>query len=142
MLPGRGIVWRRNLNGSLRPKASRFLYLRNERVVQESPLLWARFVNGELLVSEFEAYLFDDLEREFGHEAFARFWSSENEVSEAFEEAFGISTGEWMVDWLDRTRGLEHATPALPRHASTGGVLTMLLLLGLAYRAQRQRRVV
>lgn len=60
-------------------------------------------------------YLLDDLEAEFGAEAFSAFWTSDAEVTVAFESAFGMGIGEWVAGWLEaRTRG-HIPGPRLPR---------------------------
>jgi hypothetical protein len=46
-----------------------------------------------------ESFLLSDLESEFGPVRFARFWSSDAPVVEAFREAFGVPAGEWMEGW-------------------------------------------
>ncbi len=86
-------------------------------------------------------YLLSDLEAEFGPEAFGHFWRSSLEVEAAFREAFGVDAGVWVRDWVDATIGLESSGPGLPRSASSGSMLTISLLLGLAYLRSRRRRV-
>lgn len=125
----------------LDPKVGSSIQQRYERIFEESPLTWSAINANVENVSEFEAYLLHDLATEFGRDAFARFWTSDLPVLEAFEDAFGVTAGEWMVDWMDRTRGVEKAGPGLARSASTGSVLTLMLFLLLAFNAQRRRSV-
>ena len=53
--------------------------------------------------------LLADLEREFGRERFARFWTSSQDVEPAFHAAFGIGLGEWVVHWSTQRFGLREA---------------------------------
>lgn len=88
-----------------------------------------------------QAYILADLEAEFGADAFRSFWSSDAPMPEAFEAAFGVDTGTWMVSWVGRTIGVDRPGPGLPREASTGAVLTVGLLLGIAWWRRRDRDV-
>ena len=85
------------------------------------------------------SYLLADLEAEFGPDAFQRFWSSEEDFEVAFERAFGIGSGEWMVGWTRGVSGSFPATPRLARSASSGSMLLIGVLLGLAYVRARKR---
>jgi hypothetical protein len=86
-------------------------------------------------------YVLADLQAEFGREAFRAFWTSEADVATAFRTSFGVDAGTWLVSWINRTARVQPPGPALPRRASTGGLLTIALLLGVAYAQQRRRRV-
>jgi len=88
-----------------------------------------------------EAFLLADLESEFGAEAFARFWTSPEDVRVAFETAFGMDVGDWMLRWVEQSVGIEPAGPGLPRSASSGAMLAVMVLLGLAYARHRERTV-
>ncbi|MBM4184444.1 MAG: hypothetical protein FJ207_09480 [Gemmatimonadetes bacterium] len=75
------------------------------------------------------AYLDDtllaDAEREFGADAFARFWSSDAPVTDAFAAAFGVDLGEWVTGWLQDRTGVYMAGPRV------GGADLMLTLMAL-----------
>lgn len=47
-----------------------------------------------------ESSMIADLETEFGPERFGRFWTSDASVTDAFQEAFDVSTGEWVQGWV------------------------------------------
>lgn len=87
-------------------------------------------------------YLLADLEAEFGREAFEEFWTAEAEVGPAFEAAFGVDAGTWLVGWLDASAGVDPPGPKLPGSATSGTMLTLAGLLGIAYWRRRERRVV
>jgi hypothetical protein len=89
----------------------------------------------------FDDYLFDDLERDFGTEAFQRFWTSDKEVTDAFADAFGVEIGAWTVSWVDRVIGVSPAGPRLTLSAGLGGLLTVSLFAGLAVAWARRRKV-
>ncbi|MEM7414205.1 MAG: hypothetical protein AAF389_01840 [Gemmatimonadota bacterium] len=126
----------------LDPRAGNGVQQRYETVFSQSPLTWSAMNANLEKVSEFEGYLLNDLETEFGSEAFARFWTSDRPISNAFEDAFGVDAGVWMVDWMDRTRGVEAPGPVLARATSTGSVLALMLFFFLALNAQRRRSTV
>ncbi len=87
------------------------------------------------------ASMLADVEAEFGSEAFARFWRSSEPVPEAFQEAFGVELGDWVLGWADREIGRFRAGPA-PRAATVGwSLLTLMLLSGFAGLKQVARRV-
>jgi hypothetical protein len=88
------------------------------------------------------AYLLSDLEADMGPDAFADFWTSDEGFADAFEHAFDTDAGSWLLGWLSRSVGTYPPGPGLPRSATSGSVLTILLLLGLAWSVQRRRRVV
>ena len=86
-------------------------------------------------------FLLSMLEAEYGPEAFARFWSSNEPVPAAFEAAFGAELGTWVRDWAAAEIGLFRAGPA-PHVASVGwGVLAVLLLSAFASLKQVRRRI-
>lgn len=119
-----------------------FLTAHQREVVRRSPVTSLGAASGygrTLLDGE---YVLADLEDEFGREAFADFWTSEEDVGDAFEAAFGVDAGSWMVRWLDREMGVDPPGPGLSRSASTGAVLTIMALLGVAYWRRRERRIV
>ncbi len=87
-------------------------------------------------------YLLADLEAEFGADAFLRFWSSGDAVEDAFESAFGVTVGEWMTVWVDSVSGTLDPGPGLPRSASSGTMLALGLLAGIALLRNRRRKLV
>ncbi len=116
---------------------------RSRRLVEESPVLWADHdATGFRGLTEYDPYLLHDLEQDFGPEAFERFWSSDLDVGEAFEAAFGTDAGTWVAEWVDRTRGTDPAGPELVRATTAGSTLTLVLFLFWAFLAQRRRTVV
>ena len=86
-------------------------------------------------------YLLADLEAEFGADAFLRFWSSTESVEDAFESAFGVEVGEWMTVWVDSVSGTTQPGPGLPRSASSGSMLALGLLAGIAFLRNRRRKL-
>lgn len=86
-------------------------------------------------------FLLDDLEREFGRDAFQRFWTSGEDVRSAFQAAFGVDLGEWLIRWLDNGPGIEPATPAATLASTLQGLLTIALMTGLATAWQWRRQV-
>lgn len=86
-------------------------------------------------------FILADLEREFGAESFHRFWTSDAPVDQAFEAAFGIEAGTWMVDWLETFMVVQHPGPGLPQSSSSGGMLTIAVFAGIAFLRNRRRNV-
>lgn len=129
----------------LRPETTANLGVRDRsrRVVAESPVVWADHDGtGFHGLTEYDPYLLHDLEDDFGTEAFQRFWSSELEVGDAFEDAFGVDAGTWVAEWVERKRGTDPAGPELVRATTAGSTLTFVLFLLWAVRLQRRRTVV
>ena len=80
-------------------------------------------------------------EEEFGPDAFARFWTSSGLMNEAFEAAFGIPLGAWVLDWVGQHAELYRAGPSLPG-SSVGWTLIVLgALAAVATLAGQRRRV-
>ena len=86
-------------------------------------------------------FILADLEREFGAEKFQRFWTSDAPVDQAFEAAFGIEAGTWMVHWLETFMVVQEPGPGLPQSSSSGGLLTIALFAGIAFLRNRRRNV-
>lgn len=115
---------------------------RNLEIAEHSPALWPGYRSGWHQISSDDGWLLFDLEEEFGEEAFSRFWTSDEEILPAFESAFGISAGEWLVSWISQRSELDSRGPALHRAATSGSVAFIFVLLLLAFSQQRKRRVV
>jgi len=88
-----------------------------ERWLSSGPLGWA------------DGALFAHVEREFGTERFARFWTSEQPPEQAFEAAFGLPMGEWVAGWARRHYGIE---PRGPELNAAGVLLSLMLIAGCA----------
>ena len=112
---------------------------RERRIAAASPVV-SRGRPSFALSSE-ELFLLSDLQDEFGPEAFARFWTSNQDVATAFEHAFGTDVGTWMLEWVGGSVTVQPPGPGLPRSASSGAVLTIALLLGVAWVRNRKREV-
>jgi hypothetical protein len=80
------------------------------------------------------------LEAEFGEERFARFWNSEGDVAVAFQQAFGLSAGEWMHKWA-----IQHLGYAAESNAGLGhGIQTIFFIfaaLGVGVLRERKRKL-
>jgi len=78
------------------------------RIARGVPELWlTERTNPRRAFALADLALFADLEEEFGGERFARFWTSEKEVTAAFEEAFGLSPERWIRGWGSGYYGTE-----------------------------------
>jgi len=86
-------------------------------------------------------YLLSDVAAEFGAERFAAFWTSDEDVPEAFEAAFGIPLGEWVVSWSDAHFARTAAGPAISSTAASGTIMLMMLCTLFAGVWARRRRV-
>jgi hypothetical protein len=105
------------------------------------PELW---VGGRLPVESMdEEGMLTDLEAEFGRERFARFWTSELEVADAFRDAFGMSAGEWTYRWAaahhpEATRQTRFGLASFGYGSQT--VVLILAALVVAVLSERRRR--
>ena len=86
-------------------------------------------------------YLLADLEAELGAEAFARFWTSDASVPQAFEAAFGVEMGAWVLTWVESEIGLYQAGPTTRAGAFWLSVLTLMVLASIASGTAMRRRV-
>lgn len=86
-------------------------------------------------------YLVADLEAQFGPQRFRAFWTSNAEVPQAFEAAFGVPMDEWALSWVSDNLGLTRAGPSLPRPDALGGILLLALCAIVAGAWTRRRRV-
>lgn len=86
-------------------------------------------------------YLFADLERAFGVDAFRAFWTSDEEVPQAFQDAFGADMGPWLLSWTQERFGVSTPGPHLTRKAAGGGLLAIVLSSLLAAAWSRRRTV-
>ncbi len=82
-----------------------------------------------------------DIETEFGPDRFQRFWTSEEELAEAFESAFGVPLGDWVMSWAQERLGKIETTPTLPLQASSLSILIMGLLAALVGVVAQRRAV-
>lgn len=88
----------------------------------------------------FDRAFLADVETEFGPDLFQRFWTSEEELAEAFQSAFGVPLGDWVMKWARERLGKIETTPALPLRASSLSILIMGLFAALVG-VVSQRRV-
>jgi len=109
-------------------------------VIAASPLIGGR---GSRFLSVFgsgDDYLLSDLEHEFGPRRFAAFWQSDADVPSAFETTFDTTVGDWVLEWTrENIGGSPRPGPGLPR-AATAGTVVVMLLSGLVVTAVARRR--
>jgi len=95
---------------------------------------WTHLMSGE-------AVLMHELEAEFGSERFARFWTSDADVTNAFKDAFGIELGVWVRDWFARKYGTRRAGPSVPADSLLLSLLTIGLVVGIAVMVGQRRHI-
>lgn len=100
------------------------------------------FVHSELSGGAFYTYeesLFYDLEREFGREAFGHFWTSDQDVETAFQAAFGLPIGKWVMGWAQDRLGVYRMgpMPSLEAILISLGVISFLLTIAIAMGKKR-----
>lgn len=115
---------------------------RNLVIAERSPALWLGYRSGWSAFAIDDGFMLFDLEEEFGRDAFTDFWTSDADVQTAFENAFGIGVGEWLVTWIAKRSELDSRGPALDRAATSGSIAFVFVLLLIALSHQRRRRVV
>jgi hypothetical protein len=110
-------------------------------VAERSPVIGIRQTLRGSPFATYDDYLLADLEAEFGRQRFGAFWTSDQELTVAFESAFGVPMGEWGASWVRAHVGGVDAGPGMPRSASTGTGLVVLLSALLAGFWARRRKV-
>lgn len=88
-----------------------------------------------------EGGLLADMEKEFGSERFQRFWKSPEPVEQAFEAAFGVSLGQWVIDWSEARYGRTTIGSRLKLETIFLSLIFMGLFAGLAVATARGRRI-
>jgi len=86
-----------------------------------------------------ETHLLYDLEEEFGEERFREFWTSDQDVEEAFQAAFGEPVEDWLVRWTQARWGELDLGPRVPLQATLLSFLSLGLFVGLALLMGRRR---
>lgn len=82
-----------------------------------------------------------DLEAEFGGERFGRFWTSDQEVEDAFAAAFGEPIEMWTMRWAQERMGAQKAGPSTDLLSVFLTLVTLLACIGLATATATRRRV-
>ena len=101
------------------------------------------FVHLALMNGPFYTYeesLFYDLEQEFGREAFGRFWTSDQDVDIAFQAAFGLPIGAWVMGWAQARLGVNRMgpMPSLEAIIISLGVISFFLTIAIAMGRRRK----
>lgn len=110
-------------------------------VIEHSPVSGIGRVVFRSPFGSADDYLLGDVAAEFGPERFEAFWTSEEDVPEAFEAAFGITLGEWVVAWSDTHFARTAAGPAISSTAASGTIILMTFCALFAGVWARRRRV-
>ena len=99
-----------------------------------------RLNEWDIRITPAERALLSRLEREFGPQRFARFWTSGEPFEVAFSSAFGIDVGPWVYHVLKPAEPFQHGA----RVGSTSVLLSLLFLgicFGAALTTAQRRRV-
>jgi len=82
-----------------------------------------------------------DLETEFGRDRFARFWTSDQDVEDAFTAAFGEPIELWTMRWAQDRMGVQKAGPSVDLLSVLLTLITLLACVGIATATAHRRRV-
>ncbi len=82
-----------------------------------------------------------DLEAEFGRDRFARFWTSDQTVEDAFVTAFGEPIGVWTMRWAQDRMGYQKAGPSTDAQSVLLTLVTLLACVGIATATAARWRV-
>ena len=82
-----------------------------------------------------------DLESEFGRDRFARFWTSDQPVEDAFAAAFGEPIGVWTMRWAQERLGVQKAGPSTDGLSVFLTLATLMACVGIATVTAARRRV-
>ena len=92
-------------------------------------------------VADLGTDLLDQIEADFGTEAFQAFWTSEESLEVAFATAFGIHPADWVRSRALRRHEAVRAGPAPSNSAVVTSVLLMLVGLAVGTWTALRRRV-
>lgn len=123
------------------PAASSLITPLQVEIVRRSPATGLGSAFSRETWVQGQRHLLADLEAEYGREAFREFWASSKDFDAAFEDAFGIEPGAWMVQRIEKLRSIDEPGPGVPRSASSASMLTIAAFLGIAYWRRRERRI-
>jgi hypothetical protein len=128
----------------LGPREARTTYSFNNRSLSEvwdvspvdflTPRWWGRGYFGG-----FDQFVFQSLEAEFGPRAFQDFWNSDLPVEDAFQAAFGVPVGVWVMGWAQDIWGVDERGPGVPVRASLASLFTLGILAALGIYVGRRR---
>ena len=82
-----------------------------------------------------------DLEAEFGGDRFARFWTSDQDVEDAFAAAFGEPMGVWTMRWAQDRMGIQKAGPSVDLLSVLLTLVALLACVGISTATATRRRV-
>lgn len=88
-----------------------------------------------------EGAMLYDIQKQYGDERFARFWTSSADVETAFHESFGITVGEWLAAYVAEHEGVIHAGPRLSAASILLSLLTLGVLVGITVMVAQRRHV-
>ncbi len=83
----------------------------------------------------------NDMLAHFGRERFARFWTSDAPLEQAFEDAMGEPIEQWTMRWAQADVGTPALGPALPVGPAVLSVVASLVVVGGAAALSRLRQV-
>ena len=109
---------------------------------ENSPAILVGSANWNTPFGAYDDYMLQDLEAEYGSDAFHAFWTSDLPVTEAFHDTFGTEMGDWLVRWTAEHMAISRPGPGLPRSAGFGGILAVSILAALSGLYARRRTVV
>jgi hypothetical protein len=82
-----------------------------------------------------------DLEGEFGRDRFARFWTSDQPVEDAFVSAFDEPIEMWTMRWAQDRMGYQKAGPSTDLLSILLSLITLLACVGIATGTAARRQV-
>ncbi|HEX6694494.1 MAG TPA: hypothetical protein VF035_07365 [Longimicrobiales bacterium] len=88
-----------------------------------------------------DAALMAQVEKEFGPERFARFWTSKLPMEEAFADAFGVELEDWMHNWTEKWYGHRTAGPQLAAGTWLLSLAFITVLAVLSWVLARRRQI-
>lgn len=129
------------LTGEIEACENLVLNARPLRLTAVNEMLPAFMNQGQQgLVYYLEGNLFYDLQDEFGREAFGRFWTSDQDVDIAFQAAFGLEIGQWVMGWAQARLGVYRMgpMPSLEAILISLGVISFFLTIAIAMGTRRK----
>ncbi|HJQ21360.1 MAG TPA: hypothetical protein VJ867_13515 [Gemmatimonadaceae bacterium] len=87
------------------------------------------------------SWLLAAMAHDLGAERFQRLWSSPLPLRDAFQQASGVTLGDWVADWMRSTYGRQYRGPGAPPRSVALALIVAAVAVGYALVRASRRQV-